>query len=238
MELNLYGAAVDILLIAIFAVTVYRGCKRGLIKAVSGLLSLVGALIISGMFSYILYGVLQRTLFDPLVTDIVGGLIADAVSAADATAETAVQAIASSLDGIRSCTDIFGISVPLDAQSLSSMLGDVVNEETVQSLTDQITVPIAAQLSKWTAHLLIFVIAYLLLRFVFGVLNIVVCLPLLKEANSFLGGVGGIVLGAGYAFITARLLAVVLGILVTRGTLPPEILGGTVFGFLTGSGSV
>ena len=70
MELNLYAAAVDLLLLAIFGVTVWRGWRRGLVSAAAGLLSLVGALIISGMFSYLFYGILQRTIFDPFVFDI------------------------------------------------------------------------------------------------------------------------------------------------------------------------
>ena len=235
MELNLYAAAVDLLLLAIFGITVWRGWRRGLVSAAAGLLSLVGALIISGMFSYLFYGILQRTIFDPFVSDIVGSLIENAAVTAEATAEAAAQAIASSLDGIRSCTDIFGITVPLDAESLTELLVGTDGGVITQSLTVQIAEPIAARLALWASHLLLFVIAYILLRFVFGVLNLVMRLPLLKEANSFLGGVGGLILGAGYAFITARLLAVIVGILVTQGTLPPEILGGTVFTFLTGS---
>lgn len=238
MELNLYALMIDLILIAVFAVTVRHGWKRGFIGAVSGILSLIGAWILSGMFSFLLVGVLQRNIYDPFVFDVIGTLIENAVRTAGATADAAAQAISASLEGLRSCTEIFGIVVPLDAASLSELLTTGVADTVTDSLTAEIAVPIAARLSEWTAHLMVFILAYVLLRIVFGMLDIVMKLPILKEANSLLGGVGGIILGAGYAFVASRLLAVILGILVTQGTLPPEIMSGVIFGFLTGSPTV
>ena len=238
MQMNLYAVTVDLILVAVFAITVYFGWKRGFVSAVSGILSLLGAWIISAMFGYLLFGVLQRNVFDPLVSDMIGNLIAGAMDAAESTADAAAQALASSLESIRSCTDIFGITVPLDADSLAQMVGGGFTDSAAGALTADIAAPISATLSEWTAHLLLFVSAYLILRLLFVVLNLVMKLPVLSGVNRMLGGLGGVILGIGYVFIASRLLAVILGILVTRGTLPPEVMGGTVFGFLTGTPSV
>jgi len=234
MELNLYAISVDLLLIGVFGYTVYRAWKRGFVGAAAGLLSFIGAWIAAGMFSYILDGFLQRTLFDSLVTDMIGSVISNAVMTAGETAETAAQALNASLESIRAYADTFGISLPTETLPQLS-LHSAADSALIAEMTEQLSAPIAEKLSFWAAHLILFLIAYLLLRFVFGVLDIVARLPILHQANSLLGGICGVLLGAGYAWIAARLLAFVLGIFVARGDLPPEFLDGTVFGALTGT---
>ena len=64
MNLNPYALTVDILLIAVFAWTVYRAWKRGFVDAVAGLLSVIGAVGVSRMFGYVLRDILKQKIFE------------------------------------------------------------------------------------------------------------------------------------------------------------------------------
>ncbi len=237
MNLNPYALALDVILIAVFAFTVYRAWKRGFVDAVAGLLSAIGAVILSRMFGFVLAGFLQREIFDPLVGDIVANTIENAAAGAQTSAETAAEvvtaAITQALDGIRSYTDMIGIPINIDPALLSSITTDGFGVGAAAPLIADIAAPIAETLALWSAYLILFLIAYAILRLVFRVLNLVAKLPILHQTNSLLGCICGVLLGAAYAYLGARLASVVLGILVTRGTLPPQVLGGTVFGWLS-----
>lgn len=242
MNLSPYALAVDIVLVAVFALTVHRAWKRGFVDTVAGLLSVIGGVIAARMFGFVLAGVLQRKVFDPLIGDIVKNVIENALQTAQMTAEAAADALTAAvgqaLESIRSYTDIVGIPLDIDPNLLSGISPDTLGTGAAEPLILSIAEPIAEKLALWTSYLLLFLIAYAILRFVLRILNVVTRLPILHEANSLLGCVCGVLLGAAYAWITARLLSVVLGILVTRGTLPSDILTGYVFGLLTGTQSL
>lgn len=242
MNLNPYALAVDIVLIAVFALTVYRAWKRGFVDTVAGLLSVIGGILAARMFGFVLAGVLQRKVFDPLIGNIVKTVIENALQSAQMTAQTAADALTAAvtqaLESIRSYTDIVGIPLDIDPNLLKDISPDALGTGAAEPLIVSIAEPIAETLALWSSYLLLFLVAYAILRFVLRILNVVTRLPLLHEANSLLGCVCGVLLGAAYAFLTARLLSVVLGILVTRGTLPPDVLAGTVFGLLTGTKSL
>ena len=232
--MNVYAMIVDLLLIGIFAITVYRSWKRGFVSAVAGLLSFIGAWIAAGMFSFVLDGFLQRNMFDPLVTDIVGSVITQAAENAASGVDSALDAVSASLESILAFTDTFSIPLPDDILPQLSA-GGIADSAALADLTAQISEPIAAALSAWTAYIILFAVVYILLRIVFSVLNLTMRLPLLNTANKLLGVICGIVLGAGYTLIAARLLALILGILVTREMLPPQVLDGVIFGIFSGS---
>ena len=242
MNLSPLALAVDIVLIAVFALTVHRAWKRGFVDTVAGLLSVIGGVIAARMFGFVLAGVLQRKVFDPLIGDIVKNVIENALQTAQMTAEAAADALTAAvgqaLESIRTYTDIVGIPLDIDPNLLSCISPDTLGTGAAEPLILSIAEPIAEKLAIWTSYLLLFLIAYAILRFVLRILNVVTRLPILHEANSLLGCVCGVLLGAAYAWITARLLSVVLGILVTRGTLPSDILTGYVFGLLTGTQSL
>ncbi len=232
MNLQPYALAVDVVLVAIFALTVYRAWKRGFVGAVSGLLALAGAALVAYMFAYIPEGILLRRVFVPFTEDILGDVVARAVLSAGTAADGGMDALSASLASLTDTAASLGI--PLNGPIT---LPDVVDPSAMSLLTEEITSrltpPIAGWLAKITAYLLLFLFAYLILRFVLRIVDLVMKLPILRGANTLLGGTCGVLLGAGYAWIAAQALSLVLGILVTNGTLPSEVLGGTLFGWMT-----
>ena len=231
MNLSPYAMTVDILLVAVFALTVYRAWKRGFVGAVSGLLSLVGAAVIAHMFSYLLEGILLRNVFVPFTEDILGEVVEKAVLSAGTAADGGMAALSETLASLTETAGSLGVKLhgPL-------ALPDVIDPSAIalvtEDITAQLTPPIAGWLARVAAYLLLFVIAYAILRLVLRIVDLAMRLPILREANSLLGGICGVLLGAGYAWITAQLASLILGILVTGGTLPPDVLDGTVLGFL------
>lgn len=232
MNLHPYALAVDLVLIAVFALTVYRAWKRGFVGAVSGLLALVGAAVIAYLFAYIPEGILLRRVFVPFTEEILGEIVQKAILSAGTAADGGMDALSQTLASLTESAGALGI--PLHGPIA---LPDVVDPSAMALLTEQITAqltsPIAGWLARIAAYLLTFFAAYLILRFVLRIVDLVMKLPLLREANTLLGGICGVLLGAGYAWITAQALSLVLGILVTNGTLPSEVMGGVVFGWMT-----
>lgn len=231
MNLSPYALAPDALLVAVFAITVYRAWKRGFVGAVSGLLSLVGAAVIAHMFSFIVEGILLRNVFIPFTEDILGEVVEKAVLSAGTAADGGMQALSETLAKFSETVATLGVNLPGPIA-----LPDIIDPSAISLVTEDITAhltpPIAGWLAKIAAYLLLFLIAYAILRFVLRLVDLAMRLPLLREANTLLGGICGVLLGAGYAWIAAQIASLVLGILVTNGTLPPEVMGGTVFGFL------
>ncbi len=239
MNLNPYALTVDILLIAVFAWTVYRAWKRGFVDAVAGLLSVIGAVGVSRMFGYVLRDILKQKIFEPLIGETVAEAIEKAIAGVGETAAEAsdavTAAITQALDGVLAYAEKIGIPWNVDSDLLSGVRLEGIGGEAADTIVDGVAGPIAEALASWSAYLILFIIAYAVLRLLFRIVNVVMKLPLLHEVNSLFGCVCGVLLGAAYAFVAARLASVVLGILVTRGTLPPDVLGGTVFGLLTGN---
>ena len=143
--MNIYAMIVDLLLIGIFAITVYRSWKRGFVSAVAGLLSFIGAWIAAGMFSFVLDAFLQRNMFDPLVTDIVGSVITQAAENAASGVDSALDAVSVSLESILAFTDTFSIPLPEDILPQLSA-GGIADSAALADLTAQISEPIAAAL--------------------------------------------------------------------------------------------
>lgn len=233
--MNLYSITIDLLLIAVFAAAVHRSYKRGFVDAVSGLLSLVGAYIAAGMFGFVLRGFLYREVFSPLVTDAVGRALSDAAASVTTSLSDALASLQTQAERLTHIADGLGIRIPIDGALPQSVEDPAALGVLTGELTASAAQPIAEALSSAAAFVILFAAAYVILRIVFGALDLVMHLPILRTLNRAAGGICGVLLGAGYAFLAARLLSLILGILVTNGTLPPEILDGAVFGFLTGA---
>lgn len=233
--MNLYSISVDLILIAVFAYTVYRSYKRGFVDAVSGLLSLIGAFLAANMFGFVLEGLLYREVIAPLVTEAVGGALTDAAASVSTSLSDALAALGAQAERLTHTAQGLGIRIPLESVLPQSVADTAALGALTEEMTASASQPIAQALSHAAAFVILFVLSYLLLRIVFRALDLVMRLPILRTVNRAAGGLCGVLVGAGYAFLCAQLLSLVLGILVTDGTFPPEILDGRIFGFLTGT---
>jgi len=93
MNFNPYALSVDIVLIVVFVWTVYRAWKRGFVDAVAGLISVIGAVIVSRMFGFVLRDILKQKVFEPLIGKTVAAAIENAIAGAGETADAASDAV-------------------------------------------------------------------------------------------------------------------------------------------------
>lgn len=235
MEYSVYSFAVDLVLVLIFAGTVLHARRRGFVNAVSGLLSLIGAFIAAKMFGFILEGYLYRTVLAPLITDAAAKALSDAALAVSTSLDAALAAVTAQAQQLAATAAGLGVPVDIGALLPEAVADASVLGEVTAHVTDAVAAPIARQLSCAAAFVILFLAVYLILRLVFGMLDIVMRLPILRTLNRMAGSICGILLGAGYAFVAAHLLSLILGILVTKGTLPPDVLDGALLAFLSGA---
>ena len=235
MHMIPYGWITDGVLIFIFAATLIISIKRGFMKTVSGLASVIGAVIISKMFAFVVEDLLEVHVFAPMMQRTVSGILENAYKGIELTLDQAVDAVS---QVVRQTMDKIAALGGAADSTLAERLEGVADfdalDANVASLANSISEPISQRISEIAAFLLVFVVAYLLLRLVFSFFSLLTRLPLLQQANSFLGGVCGAVLGIVYVWVAAQILAFLFGILCANGTLPPEVADGTLFRFLIG----
>lgn len=227
----------DLILIVIFFATVYRASKRGFVDAIAGLLSVIGAYFCAVSLRFVLDGVLQRYVFDPFVYSAVGDVLRGAMEGVETSLESAASGLLTAVGELIAMGSTFGLTYTLDAESALASITEAADLSAVtETLTADIAAPISQRLSETAAFLLLFVIAFLVLRTIFRVLNLIMRLPVLHEANRLLGTVCGCLLGGAYVYLAAQLMALLLGILIANGTLPPDTEGGILFRMICGGG--
>ncbi len=233
-----YGWITDGVLILIFAVTLAVSIKRGFMKTVSGLASVIGAVIVSKMFAFVVKDLLEVHLFGPMMQRAVFGILENAYKGIEMTLDQAVDAVSEVIaQTMEKISALGGAADPTLAERLSNVSNFDALDANVEAMALSISEPISQRISEIAAFLLVFIAAYFVLRFVFSVFSLLTKLPILQQANSFLGGVCGAVLGIVYVWVAAQFLAFLFGILCANGTLPPEIAEGTLFRFLIGGGA-
>lgn len=215
----------DIILAAILIITVIIGKKRGFISMVSGLISFVGALFCAERFAFILDEFLSRRVFTPWMTSLVE-------KALNSTNEVSTDALQHSVEAITGTAEKLGIK--FEGLTIPD-IGEVMTETMQNTVQESIVSPIAEKLSSVTAHVLLFLLAYIILRLILRGISLIFRLPLLKEVNTIVGVVTGVILGLAYMWAGAQLLNVVTGIWCSAGNMPIWMEPGYLMRILTGN---
>ena len=227
----------DLILIVIFFVTVYRASRRGFVDAIAGLLSVIGAYFCAVSLRFVVDGVLQRYVFDPFVYSAVGDVLSSALEGVETSLESAASGLLNAVGELIAMGGVLGLTYTLDVEGALASISEAADLNACkEALTADIAAPISQRLSETAAFLLLCMIAFAVLRTVFRALNLIMRLPVLHEANRLLGTVCGCLLGAAYVYLAAQLMALLLGILIANGTLPPDTGGGILFRLLSGGG--
>ncbi len=221
---------VDGILLAIFVFTVFKSVKTGFVRSVSGILSLVCAAILAGRFSFLLDGILERRVFSPLVEGIVSENLQGVLASLDDTVSTAVSSVADAAKALADKAAAMGVPVG-EIPAFDGAGTDL--SAYADTLTAEIAAPIAERLADVSACLILFILFFIVIRLVLKLLEGIVKLPLLKEVNSVLGAVTGVILGVVFTWLSAQVLSLIFGVLCTNGTLPASVCEGYLFRLLT-----
>ncbi len=206
----------DIIIIAIIVFSIYRGVSQGFVKSLMKLLSIAVAFAAAHLFHDALAEVYNHYFFE---------------SFAEKVAETITPVIQRSgemfdLETLFSdMPEVFSDLLSrfsVDTAHLAESFGSfgAASAETLENMSQTIAAPIAAILSKALAYLSIFVVALIVMAILTALIDIVFKLPVLKNANKFLG----FILGAVFALLCAYLFSEVAVIVIRAGiAVKPEI---------------
>lgn len=195
----------DIIIVAIIALTVYFAAKNGFVKTAISAVSFILAVALTAMFASPLADFLKET------------SVAETVESATETAITDVLLETSlGVDGLlEGKSEDFNKLVAVTGMSLDE-LGDWYHENIADSkkgeavLASRIAEPITDITATAIAVLILFIGTQLALSIIARALDLVAKLPLLRTANKALG----ILLGAVLALLRVCLFSFVMGVLI------------------------
>lgn len=201
----------DILMVAVFALLILVGFKRGFIRSVAGLAASLFALLLASYFS----APLAETVFDGYLQQPIQSALSQQLDVSDPQAlelslNNTLQSMPQSIANL--LRSQFGSTQEM-AQSISSVLNDGQGNA-AEHITQQWARPLAVSLLQ----VIILVVLFILLRLILGLITKAldkVCsnLPIIRRVNTLLGGAVGLIHGV---LAVLLLSAVLQGIAVTN----------------------
>lgn len=192
----------DAVVILIFLLCVWIGCKRGFIKTVTGIVAFLAALAVSALLSGSVAGLVYDKAIEPSIIETVDTQIEQSEGTAIEGLGSAYQSLPDVVKNLLAQTGVENVDDL--AQKLMSMDTNVPVSENINAVVEPVLLP----LLKALCSLLLFFIVYILVLIVLRMLDLVAKLPLLKQVNKTLGLVGGIVSGALWALLAVTVLQI------------------------------
>ena len=193
---------IDILLLVIFALLVFRGWRRGFMKSVLGLGRLILSVIITIIFGSAFADWLDVKFINPPVYEKVFAKFSDIAADITATAEGGVDAL------VEKIPDAFRGYLDLEAVDPTAEINALV-EQWSRTVADSISGVISTVLG----YILLFVLAFLVLTLVILIVGKFAKLPAIKTVDKLLGLLMGIVSGAIIVMVLSVLLGALLGVI-------------------------
>ena len=216
----------DILVIAIVAISIFLGIKRGFIRSVMGIVVLVAAILGSVYFSPTLGNHLNERYVGDAVSDHVRSALDSLVSGVesldiDDLFEDRPQAFVDVLNR-------FGV----DFDDLKSFYEEkaAATDDAVGSIAEHIASPIAATISKGAAFAILFVGIYLGLSIILLIVDLIFKIPMLEGANRLLGAIFGAALGLAIAWGVSTAFCSLLPHLsvISENAIPANVIEDTI----------
>lgn len=195
---------IDIIILAVLAISVLNGLHRGFISGVLSLAALIGSAALAFMVSGDLAAWLQgnRTLVDTLAyyTD-AGSRISDLNLSLLQVSQVTENSLAQILQDAN-------LPAAFESAFLTG-IGSASGTQTIAQLMSQTIVSVAISI---LSYLICFLISFIVLTFVIHLLIYVFELPVLRHLDAFVGGVFGLLRGVMLVFIFFMLVPIVLAV--------------------------
>lgn len=192
---------IDVLLIAVFALLVFRGWHRGFMKSVLGLGRLILSLLVTILFGSAFSGWIDAKFVNPPVFEGVfkkfSAIAADVTASAEGSVDALVEKIPESFRGY------------LDLETVDPTAEiDALVESWSHTVADGISKVIATVIG----YILLFVLAFVVLTVVIFIVGKIAKLPVIKTADKLLGLVLGAVSGIIAVVFVSAVLGAILGV--------------------------
>lgn len=193
---------VDILLLVIFALLVFRGWWRGFMKSVLSLGRLVLSLVITVLFGSTLAGWLDKTFINPPVYESVYKKLSEIAADVSASAEGSVDALVQQVPkSFRGYLDLEAVNPTAEIQAL------------VEEWSRTVANSISGIASTVLGYVLLFLVSFLVLTLVVFLVSRLAKLPAVKTVDKLLGLGIGVVSGAVTVIFLSVLLSAILGVI-------------------------
>lgn len=217
----------DILIIVVMAVTVIGGYRRGFIKSVMHFASSILAFFAAVFFTpYLSVFLCDNVFMSGISTGIAETL--RSLLAVGGNGLSTEQLFADMPDALTAIVERFNVDLDAFREAFSSPA--IATESTVAEMSDFIARPIAEAISAVAAFLIIFAAVLIVLHIVTAVIGAVFELPVLKQLNSVLGLVFGLLCAVLYAMVWSTLAVSLVDALhsIDPVSFSEELIDGTV----------
>ena len=192
---------IDILLIVIFGLLVFRGWWRGFMKSVLSLGRLILSLVITIVFGASFAAWIDAKFVNPPVFEAVFKKFSDVAAEVTASAEGGIDALVEKIpEAFRGYLDLESVDPTAEINALV--------EEWSHTVADGISKVIATVIG----YILLFVLAFLVLTLVIFIVTRFAKLPAIKTVDKLLGLVVGLFSGAAVVIFISVILSALLGI--------------------------
>lgn len=205
----------DILVVAVFALSIFLGWKRGFIKSMTGLLAFAVAIGVALWLSAPIAQWVYDGTVEPAVSAALEGVQDDATQSVIASSDALLVDLP---DGVRTLLTAAGIE---NGETLAGKLSPDSTGSLAERLLTDVIEPVVVGAIRMIALLVLFLLTGFLVSLLLKVVDKVFKLPLLKGINRTLGIIPGIINGVLGVLIVITLfhLLSVLGVLITPDAL-------------------
>ncbi len=229
------GIIIDIVIIAVFLLTVGIYTYRGFAKSVMDFAVLIAAFIVAKIFGGYLADWLNETFVYNAVNGTVHTILVDALGGAidNIDANAILRSIPESLISVLEFA-----GTDFDSVSNYILSLDFSASESLMSVAVNISTPISELVSKILAYLILFVGGLIVFKLISVIILAIFKLPVLKTLDKVLGFVMGLVAGLIFSWVFAVVLRLCLSLLAMKY---PELDGlanaeSFIYSFFTGIG--
>ncbi len=205
----------DILVVGVFALSVFLGWKRGFIKAMTGLLAFAVAIGVALWLST----PIAEWVYDNAVQPAISSAIEDVQDNAAQSAVNSADALLADLpDGVRTLLTTAGID---SGEALADKISPDSTGSLAERLVSDVIRPVVVSVIRIIALLVLFLLTSFLVSLLMKAVDKVFKLPLLKGINRTLGIIPGIINGVLSVLITVTLLQLLcsLDVLITADAM-------------------
>lgn len=197
---------IDVIIVLVFVITIFHYHRIGFVKALFSVCKFFISVVIAFSLASSLGSVISEKIVREPIRDTINDIIqsnADELNEGE-NISTLVEKLPGSIkiliDSSDSTTDV------LD-EDLENKL---IDDETVAAVSDIISQKISNIISNIIAFLILFAISMILMSILATILDKLCQLPVIKQANKFLGALFGILCGAFHVFAASTIITLVL----------------------------
>ncbi len=212
--------AIDAVILLLAVIIIWRGAGRGLVKSVMGLVKSVASFIVAYAYTPLLSAYINEKY---LIERITNGIFETLKSLALDTSTDLYNLDRLAVDQPKPFIDIlerYNVDITSFINEISGITG--CGERYIEKLSEEIAAPTSNIIANTLSFLGIFFAAFIVLSILTAIIDLIFKLPVLNQANSFLGFVFGIVEAVLFSFV----MAVILSSLVTAlGAVDSSLFG-------------